>query len=272
MHSDEDISTDVSSPVRENPGSSGSEDDDICINEADKQILEWASKLEIESIQVREKSTKLINLIDERVNEMHSIFNEKLSTLKFDNVIQLLQDNNAHVCKWTELQKKNDFNLEKLNFTMNDFYLLLLSLSKEVHSINEQIAGIKEANVKKSTGSKEMKSTCHCSCHHHKDTYLDGTTISNSEGEEIEGPITRSKSVMIKKSSKPMAHKKPKPVTGKWKTRGTGRGRPRQTATRPQRSKKKDSDSPTRNTNVARTIIPWEELDDTLSNVYSSEL
>lgn len=35
-------------------------------NESDKQILEWAAKLELESIELREKSLTLVNKLNDR--------------------------------------------------------------------------------------------------------------------------------------------------------------------------------------------------------------
>lgn len=40
------------------------------LNDTDKQILEWAGKLEMESIDLREKASQLLNLMQRRCSEM----------------------------------------------------------------------------------------------------------------------------------------------------------------------------------------------------------
>ncbi|AET41207.1 Rec107p Ecym_7381 [Eremothecium cymbalariae DBVPG len=41
------------------------------LDETDKQILEWAGKLEMESIDLREKASSLLALLEQRCNEVH---------------------------------------------------------------------------------------------------------------------------------------------------------------------------------------------------------
>lgn len=65
-------STDISSPYES--------DSESIMEQADKQILEWASKLELETIDLREKSATLIEIFKKKSNELTSCI-EKLNCL-----------------------------------------------------------------------------------------------------------------------------------------------------------------------------------------------
>lgn len=76
----EDLSTDISSSLsspfrnsfnrkRTNTASSQVER----LDEADKQILEWAGRLEMESVDMREKSTQLIQALRGNSNELSEL-------------------------------------------------------------------------------------------------------------------------------------------------------------------------------------------------------
>lgn len=72
----DDQVTELSSP----PGSSGyygtSTPTRQLRNEADKQILEWASKLELESIELRDKSSALLKNLNDKYVNLNNIVNK----------------------------------------------------------------------------------------------------------------------------------------------------------------------------------------------------
>lgn len=75
-HSD-DLSTDVSSSLSSPFGNSFNRKKTATassqverLDEADKQILEWAGKLEMESVDLREKSTQLVQVLKNNSEEL----------------------------------------------------------------------------------------------------------------------------------------------------------------------------------------------------------
>lgn len=60
-----DVSSRISSPVRTSPEAK------LC--EADKQILEWAGKLEMESVDLREQSSKLLQELHKSGHKMSEL-------------------------------------------------------------------------------------------------------------------------------------------------------------------------------------------------------
>lgn len=60
-----DVSSRISSPVRTSPGAK------LC--EADKQILEWAGRLEMESVDLREQSSQLLQELHKSGNKMSDL-------------------------------------------------------------------------------------------------------------------------------------------------------------------------------------------------------
>lgn len=86
----EDISTDIScanssaleisSPVK---GSGCIGNDAKKMSEADKQILKWAGKLELESCDLREKSSLLIGLLKRNSKELVTVI-DSLTELTLD--------------------------------------------------------------------------------------------------------------------------------------------------------------------------------------------
>ncbi|CCD23967.1 Rec107p NDAI_0C03070 [Naumovozyma dairenensis CBS 421] len=95
--STEDISTDItssssiviSSPVRSSHNSSP-----LKLNEADKEILKWAGKLELESCDLREKSSELIGLLKKNSTQLTSVIstlNEIVISTKKNAVMKLIK-------------------------------------------------------------------------------------------------------------------------------------------------------------------------------------
>lgn len=66
-----DVSSRISSPVRTSP--------EVKMCEADKQILEWAGRLEVESIDLREQSSHLM----QNLNKSGSKIGELVGQLEF---------------------------------------------------------------------------------------------------------------------------------------------------------------------------------------------
>lgn len=75
-HSDDiptEISSSLSSPFR--TGLIEKENETVSsqverLDEADKQILEWAGKLEMESVELREKSSQLVSILQNNSDEL----------------------------------------------------------------------------------------------------------------------------------------------------------------------------------------------------------
>ncbi|KAJ9573137.1 hypothetical protein LTX96_0000275 [Nakaseomyces glabratus] len=55
---------------------------DSSLGEADKQIMEWAGKLELESIDLREKSEKLINTLTNMSQELMKVSSQLVKQLE----------------------------------------------------------------------------------------------------------------------------------------------------------------------------------------------
>ncbi|GCE98608.1 hypothetical protein ZYGM_004608 [Zygosaccharomyces mellis] len=77
-----DVSSRISSPVRTSPEAK------LC--EADKQILEWAGRLEMESVDLREQSSKLLQELHKSGNKMSELV-KQLELAHNSNSSQLLQ-------------------------------------------------------------------------------------------------------------------------------------------------------------------------------------
>jgi len=77
---EDDIPTDVSSSRDTSVDYPTSTPTKQIRNEADKQILEWAAKLELESMELRERSTALLQNLNEKYINLNTAVN------KFDNI------------------------------------------------------------------------------------------------------------------------------------------------------------------------------------------
>lgn len=66
-----EVSSRLSSPLKTSPLKSGSASGKL--EESDKQILEWAGRLEMESVDLREKSDKLIEVLKKNGEEVGAL-------------------------------------------------------------------------------------------------------------------------------------------------------------------------------------------------------
>lgn len=85
---------------------------DSSLGEADKQIMEWAGKLELESIDLREKSEKLINTLTNMSQELMKVSSQLVK--------QLENCNHSKEEGMYRLKKK------KHTFCHNDLFFLLV--------------------------------------------------------------------------------------------------------------------------------------------------
>lgn len=98
-------SDEVSTDTRSSPLASSSSiplcsfDNETLNQEADKQILEWATKLELETIELREKSTVLIDIFEKKKGELSQC------VTRLDTLLQ--RQNETVVSKLTADMKKN---------------------------------------------------------------------------------------------------------------------------------------------------------------------
>lgn len=69
----------TSSPIRKIPLET---QDGERLTEADKQILQWAGKLEMESVDLREKSASLITLLQSNSNKLCGLLQDFNGLLK----------------------------------------------------------------------------------------------------------------------------------------------------------------------------------------------
>ena len=76
-----DVSSRISSPVRTSPGAK------LC--EADKQILEWAGRLEMESVDLREQSSQLLKELHKSGHKMSELV-KQLEFVRNGNLTQLV--------------------------------------------------------------------------------------------------------------------------------------------------------------------------------------
>lgn len=76
-----DVSSRISSPVRTSP--------ERRLGEADKQILEWAGRLEMESVDLREQSSQLLQELCKSGKKMSGLV-KQLELVQNGNSSQLL--------------------------------------------------------------------------------------------------------------------------------------------------------------------------------------
>lgn len=83
--------------------------------EADKQILEWASKLELETIELREKSTTLINIFNRKRDELNNcvkLLENLLNGIDLQSITKISDELDVY-----RNEQINQFNLVKLKIT-----------------------------------------------------------------------------------------------------------------------------------------------------------
>ncbi|KAG0656920.1 hypothetical protein C6P45_002548 [Maudiozyma exigua] len=224
-------------------------------NESDKQILEWAAKLELESIELREKSLTLIGKLNDRYVEFKKVIQnfdtvEKNDTfiltrlaaaplipLELDSKIDtMLQSCQEEITKKTTKivedlyektsDKRNEVNLVKtLSGQMEDIQLLLMNISKDMNKMQKKQISLEKQIQKQNENKIEAKRFVTAM------GLLNGTTLSNETVQRSKsrnsGPLTRAKSRLLDRNN----NKIQKPQQQQQLSRVTG-----------------------------RTIIPWEEL------------
>ncbi|SMN20777.1 similar to Saccharomyces cerevisiae YJR021C REC107 Protein involved in early stages of meiotic recombination [Maudiozyma saulgeensis] len=222
---DDEIPTDVSSSSRDaSIGYATSTPTKQIRNEADKQILEWASKLELESIELRERSTTLLQNLNEKYINFNSVVN------KFDQVEKKEITNRTYNMTQELWEKQTDRTYEMqvmktLTEQMEDVQILLTNISRDMNKLQDRQAQLEKRFVKqeKALAAKQEKKRSITSA------LLNGTTLSNDVPRNNVGPLTRSQSKFLKEIGF-------KPTTRVHK--------PHSLASR----------------TTARTIIPWDEL------------
>lgn len=112
-HNSDDASTDTrSSPMSSSSIPLCSFDNTELNQEADKQILEWASKLELETIGLREKSEVLIDVFNKKRGELAQC------VTRLDTLLQ--RQNEETTSKLTaEIKKNNETQDIRLNGMIN---------------------------------------------------------------------------------------------------------------------------------------------------------
>lgn len=119
-HHSDDVSTDTrSSPVSSSSIPLCSFDNTELNQEADKQILEWASKLELETIGLREKSEVLIDIFNKKRGELSQC------VTRLDTFLQ--RQNEETTSKLTAEIKKNN---ETQDVRLNGMIFLLVKTNR----------------------------------------------------------------------------------------------------------------------------------------------
>ncbi|CAD6633980.1 BAH_G0029360.mRNA.1.CDS.1 [Saccharomyces cerevisiae] len=280
--------TETSSPFRSIFSHSGKVTNAGALEESDKQILEWAGKLELESMELRENSDKLIKVLNENSKTLCKSLNKFNQLLEQDaatngNVKTLIKDlasqienqldkvSTAMLLKGDEKKTKSDSSyrqvlveeisrynskitrhvtnkqheteksmrctqemLFNVGSQLEDVHKVLLSLSKDMHSLQTRQTALEMAFREKADHAYDRP-----------DVSLNGTTLLHDMDEAHDKQ--RKKSVppprmMVTRSMKRRRSSSP-------------------TLSTSQNHNSEDNDDAShRLKRAARTIIPWEEL------------
>ncbi|CAD6630822.1 XXYS1_4_G0010390.mRNA.1.CDS.1 [Saccharomyces cerevisiae] len=280
--------TETSSPFRSIFSHSGKVTNTGALEESDKQILEWAGKLELESMELRENSDKLIKVLNENSKTLCKSLNKFNQLLEQDaatngNVKTLIKDlasqienqldkvSTTMLSKGDEKKTKSDSSyrqvlveeisrynskitrhvtnkqheteksmrctqemLFNVGSQLEDVHKVLLSLSKDMHSLQTRQTALEMAFREKADHAYDRP-----------DVSLNGTTLLHDMDEAHDKQ--RKKSVppprmMVTRSMKRRRSSSP-------------------TLSTSQNHNSEDNDDAShRLKRAARTIIPWEEL------------
>ncbi|AJR54973.1 Rec107p [Saccharomyces cerevisiae YJM1208] len=280
--------TETSSPFRSIFSHSGKVTNAGALEESDKQILEWAGKLELESMELRENSDKLIKVLNENSKTLCKSLNKFNQLLEQDaatngNAKTLIKDlasqienqldkvSTAMLSKGDEKKTKSDSSyrqvlveeisrynskitrhvtnkqheteksmrctqemLFNVGSQLEDVHKVLLSLSKDMHSLQTRQTALEMAFREKADHAYDRP-----------DVSLNGTTLLHDMDEAHDKQ--RKKSVppprmMVTRSMKRRRSSSP-------------------TLSTSQNHNSEDNDDAShRLKRAARTIIPWEEL------------
>ncbi|CAI6819763.1 CIH_HP2_G0028790.mRNA.1.CDS.1 [Saccharomyces cerevisiae] len=280
--------TETSSPFRSIFSHSGKVTNAGALEESDKQILEWAGKLELESMELRENSDKLIKVLNENSKTLCKSLNKFNQLLEQDaatngNVKTLIKDlasqienqldkvSTTMLSKGDEKKTKSDSSYRQIlveeisrynskitrhvtnkqheteksmrctqemlfnvGSQLEDVHKVLLSLSKDMHSLQTRQTALEMAFREKADHAYDRP-----------DVSLNGTTLLHDMDEAHDKQ--RKKSVppprmMVTRSMKRRRSSSP-------------------TLSTSQNHNSEDNDDAShRLKRAARTIIPWEEL------------
>ncbi|KAH9202547.1 hypothetical protein LQ764DRAFT_228267 [Zygosaccharomyces rouxii] len=143
-----DVSSRISSPVRTSPEAK------LC--EADKQILEWAGRLEMESVDLREQSSQLLkelhksgHKMSELVKQLEFVRNGNLTQLVNAELRKCMESQSQIQSVWDQRFQEQSFQaqnnqkiLQELIFRMSkqleDQHEVITSMSKDINEMQTQ--------------------------------------------------------------------------------------------------------------------------------------